>query len=78
MNLSELNQMIVNLRANGLTDEQIQITFLLMYRNKKISYIELKLFLAKINCSINEEMDALSDDERIKLLDEMFKSLENQ
>jgi len=49
-----------------------------MYRNKKISYIELKLFLAKINCSINEEMDALSDEERIKLLDEMFKSLENQ
>ena len=77
MTNAELNQMVVNLRANGLTDEQIQITFLLMYRNKKISYIELKLFLAKINCSVNEEMDELSDDERRSILDEMFKGLEN-
>lgn len=77
MTFNELNEMVVNLRANGLTDEQMQITFLLMYRNQKINYTELKLFLAKINCSIDEEMDNLSDEERRKILDEMFKSLEN-
>ena len=43
----------------------------------EISYEELKLFLAKINCSVNEEMDELSDDERRSILDEMFKGLEN-
>ena len=77
MTIAELNQMIVNLRENGLTDKQIQLTFLLMYKNEKISYIELKLFLAKINCSIDEEMDSLSDEERRNLIKEMFKSLED-
>ena len=76
MNLVELNQMIDNLKANGLNDKQMQITFFLMYRNKKISYIELKLFLAKINSSIDEEMDNLSDDERREIITNMFKGLE--
>lgn len=77
MTLNELNQMIVNLKANGLTEKQMQITFLLMYKNEKINYSELKLFLAKINCTIDEEMDNMSDNERRILLKEMFKSLEN-
>jgi len=77
MTLSELNEMIANLKANGLTNEQMQITFLLMYKNEKITYSELKLFLAKINCTIDEEMDNLNDDERRNILKEMFKSLEN-
>lgn len=77
MTINELNQMIVNLRANGLTDKQMQLTFLLMYRNEKITYTELKLFLAKINCTIDEEMDNLSDEERRNLISEMFKSLED-
>ena len=41
MTINELNQMIENLKANGLSEKQMQITFLLMYKNKKISYIEL-------------------------------------
>lgn len=76
MNLKELNQMIENLKANGLNDKQMQITFLLMYKNQKISYIELKLFLAKINSSIDEEMDNLSDEERREIIANMFKGLE--
>ena len=76
MTLVELNQMIENLKANGLNEKQMQITFLLMYKNRKISYIELKLFLAKINSSIDEEMDSLTDEERIKIIEEMFKGLE--
>ena len=76
MTLVELNQMIENLKANGLNDKQMQITFLLMYKNKKISYIELQLFLAKINASIDEEMDNLSDEERRKIIEEMFQGLE--
>ena len=76
MTLIELNQMIENLKANGLNNKQMEITFLLMYKNKKISYIELKLFLAKINSSIDEEIDSLTDEERIKIIEEMFKGLE--
>lgn len=76
MTINELNQMIENLKANGLSEKQMQITFLLMYRNKKISYIELKLFLAKINSSIDEEMDNLSDEERREIIANMFKGLE--
>ena len=76
MTINELNQMIKNLKANGLSEKQMQITFLLMYRNKKISYIELKLFLAKINSSIDEEMDNLSDEERREIIANMFKGLE--
>ena len=76
MTLIELNQMIENLKANGLNDKQMQITFLLMYKNQKISYIELKLFLAKINSSIDEEMDNLSDEERREIIANMFKGLE--
>ncbi len=77
MTLIELNEMINNLKANGLDEKQMQITFLLMYRNKKISYTELKLFLAKINCTIDEEMDKLTDEERRNILNEMFKELED-
>ena len=77
MTLNELNQMIVNLKENGLTEKQIQITFLLMYRNGKINYTELKLFLAKINCTIDDEMDSLSDTERKEILNNMFKSFED-
>ena len=76
MTLIELNQMIENLKANGLNNKQMEITFLLMYKNKKISYIELQLFLAKINASIDEEMDNLSDEERRKIIEEMFQGLE--
>lgn len=76
MTINELNQMIENLKANGLSEKQMQITFLLMYKNKKISYIELKLFLAKINSSIDEEMDNLSDEERREIIANMFKGLE--
>ena len=76
MTLVELNQMIENLKANGLNNKQMEITFLLMYKNKKISYIELQLFLAKINASIDEEMDNLSDEERRKIIEEMFQGLE--
>lgn len=76
MTLIELNQMIENLKANGLNNKQMEITFLLMYKNRKISYIELQLFLAKINASIDEEMDNLSDEERRKIIEEMFQGLE--
>lgn len=77
MTINELNQMIVNLKENGLTEKQMQITFLLMYSNGKINYTELKLFLAKTNCTIDEEMDNLSDEERKSILKDMFKGLEN-
>ena len=56
MTLKDLNELISNLKANGLTDNQMQITFLLMYRNDKITYSDLKLLLAKINYSIEEEI----------------------
>ena len=46
MTLSELNELVNNLKLNGLNDKQMQYTFLLMYANNKISYDELKLFLA--------------------------------
>ena len=76
MTLKDLNELINNLKANGLTDNQMQITFLLMYRNDKISYSELKLLLAKINYSIDEEIDNLSEEERKEMVNEMFKGLE--
>ena len=49
MTLNELNELITNLKLNGMNDKQMQYTFLLMYANNKISYEELKLFLAKIS-----------------------------
>ena len=76
MNLVELNQMIDNLKANGLNDKQMQYTFLLMYANNKISYDELKLFLAKINSFIDEELDSLSDEERKVMIKNMFSQYE--
>ena len=76
MTLKDLNELINNLKANGLTDNQMQITFLLMYRNNKISYSELKLLLAKINYSIEEEIDNLTEEERKEIVNEMFKGLE--
>ena len=76
MTLKDLNELINNLKANGLTDNQMQITFLLMYRNNKISYSELKLLLAKINYSIDEEIDNLTEEERKEMVNEMFKGLE--
>lgn len=76
MTLKDLNELISNLKANGLTDNQMQITFLLMYRNDKITYSDLKLLLAKINYSIEEEIDNLSEEERKQMINDMFKGLE--
>ena len=76
MTLKGLNELINNLKANGLTENQMQITFLLMYRNNKISYSDLKLLMAKINYSIDEEIDNLSEDERKQMINDMFKGLE--
>ena len=76
MTLKDLNELINNLKANGLTENQMQITFLLMYRNNKISYSDLKLLMAKINYSIDEEIDNLSEDERKQMINDMFKGLE--
>ena len=76
MTLKDLNELINNLKANGLTENQMQITFLLMYRNNKISYSDLKLLMAKINYSIDEEIDNLSEDERKQMIKDMFKGLE--
>ena len=76
MTLSELNELVNNLKLNGLNDKQIQYTFLLMYANNKISYDELKLFLAKINSFIDEELDNLSDEERKEMIKNMFKQYE--
>ena len=76
MTLKDLNELISNLKANGLTNNQMQITFLLMYRNDKITYSDLKLLLAKINYSIEEEIDNLSEEERKQMINDMFKGLE--
>ena len=76
MTLNELNELITNLKLNGMNDKQIQYTFLLMYANNKISYEELKLFLAKINSFIDEELDSLSDEERKEMIKNMFKQYE--
>ena len=76
MTLSELNELVNNLKLNGLNDKQMQYTFLLMYANNKISYDELKLFLAKINSFIDEELDSLSDEERKEMIKNMFKQYE--
>ena len=76
MTLSELNELVNNLKLNGLNDKQMQYTFLLMYANNKISYEELKLFLAKINSFIDEELDSLSDEERKEIIKNMFKQYE--
>ena len=76
MTLSELNELVNNLKLNGLNDKQMQYTFLLMYANNKISYEELKLFLAKINSFIDEELDNLSDEERKEMIKNMFKQYE--
>ena len=76
MTLSELNELVNNLKLNGLNDKQMQYTFLLMYANNKISYDELKLFLAKINSFIDEELDNLSDEERKEMIKNMFKQYE--
>ena len=59
-----------------MNDKQMQYTFLLMYANNKISYEELKLFLAKINSFIDEELDSLSDEERKEMIKNMFKQYE--
>ena len=72
MTLNELNELITNLKLNGMNDKQMQYTFLLMYANNKISYEELKLFLAKINSFIDEELDSLSDEERKEMIKNMF------
>ena len=76
MTLSELNELVNNLKLNGLNDKQMQYTFLLMYANNKISYDELKLFLAKINSFIDEELDSLSDEERKVMIKNMFSQYE--
>ena len=76
MTLNELNELITNLKLNGMNDKQMQYTFLLMYANNKISYEELKLFLAKINSFIDEELDNLNDDERKEMIKNMFKQYE--
>lgn len=76
MTLNELNELITNLKLNGMNDKQMQYTFLLMYANNKISYEELKLFLAKINSFIDEELDSLSDEERKEIIKNMFKQYE--
>ena len=76
MTLNELNELITNLKLNGMNDKQMQYTFLLMYANNKISYEELKLFLAKINSFIDEELDILSDEERKEMIKNMFKQYE--
>ena len=76
MTLKELNELITNLKLNGMNDKQMQYTFLLMYANNKISYEELKLFLAKINSFIDEELDNLSDEERKEMIKNMFKQYE--
>ena len=76
MTLSELNELVNNLKLNGLNDKQMQYTFLLMYANNKISYDELKLFLAKINSFIDEELDSLSDEERKAMIKNMFSKYE--
>ena len=76
MTLNELNELITNLKLNGMNDKQMQYTFLLMYANNKISYEELKLFLAKINCFIDEELDNSSDEERKEMIKNMFKQYE--
>lgn len=76
MTLNELNELIANLKLNGMNDKQMQYTFLLMYANNKISYEELKLFLAKINSFIDEELDSLSDEERKEMIKNMFKQYE--
>jgi hypothetical protein len=76
MTLNELNELITNLKLNGMNDKQMQYTFLLMYANNKISYEELKLFLAKINSFIDEELDSLSDEERKEMIKNMFKQYE--
>lgn len=76
MTLSELNELVNNLKLNGLNDKQMQYTFLLMYANNKISYDELKLFLAKINSFIDEELDSLSDEERKAMIKNMFSQYE--
>lgn len=76
MTLNELNELIKNLKLNGLNDKQMQYTFLLMYANNKITYDELKLFLAKINSFIDEELDSLSDNERKEMIKNMFKQYE--
>ena len=76
MTLSELNELVNNLKLNGLNDKQMQYTFLLMYANNKISYDELKLFLAKINSFIDEELDSLSDEERKAIIKNMFSQYE--
>lgn len=76
MTLNELNALVTNLKLNGMNDKQMQYTFLLMYANNKISYEELKLFLAKINSFIDEELDNLSDEERKEMIKNMFKQYE--
>ena len=76
MTLNELNELITNLKLNGMNDKQMQYTFLLMYANNKISYEELKLFLAKINSFIDEELDSLSDEERKTMIKNMFSQYE--
>ena len=76
MTLNELNELITNLKLNGMNDKQMQYTFLLMYANNKISYEELKLLLAKINSFIDEELDSLSDEERKEMIKNMFKQYE--
>lgn len=76
MTLNELNELITNLKLNGMNDKQMQYTFLLMYANNKISYEELKLFLAKINSFIDEELDSLSDEEKKEMIKNMFKQYE--
>lgn len=76
MTLNELNELITNLKLNGMNDKQMQYTFLLMYANNKISYEELKLFLAKINSFIDEDLDNLSDEERKEMIKNMFKQYE--
>ena len=76
MTLNELNALVTNLKLNGMNDKQMQYTFLLMYANNKISYEELKLFLAKINSFIDEELDSLSDEERKEMIKNMFKQYE--
>ena len=76
MTLNELNELITNLKLNGMNDKQMQYTFLLMYANNKISYEELKLFLAKINSFIDEELDSLSDEERKVMIKNMFSQYE--
>ena len=61
MTLNELNELITNLKLNGMNDKQMQYTFLLMYANNKISY---------------EELDNLSDEERKEMIKNMFKQYE--